>query len=227
MTKKIFPCEAAYAVGLVLIALGVALMTRADLGLSMVVAPAYILHLKLSEFLPFFSFGMAEYTLQAILLAIMVLVVRKFKLSYLFSFVTAVIYAFILDGLLIAVDLIPADAIAIRIILYVSGALVTSLGVAFMYRTYIPPEVYELIVKEVSSKFGIKLSRFKTCYDCTSCLIAVILSFCFFGMWHFEGVKLGTILCALFNGSIIGLFGKLLDKKFDFVRKIGRIRQDS
>lgn len=227
MTKKFFPCEAAYAVGLILIALGVALMTRADLGLSMVVAPAYILHLKISEFLPFFSFGMAEYTLQALLLAIMVIVVRKFKLSYLFSFVTAVIYAFILDGLLIAVDLIPSDAIAIRIILYVSGALVTSLGVAFMYRTYIPPEVYELIVKEVSSKFGIKLSRFKTCYDCTSCLIAVILSFCFFGMWHFEGVKLGTILCALFNGSIIGLFGKLLDRKFDFVKKIGRSRQDS
>ena len=42
--KKTFYCEAAYAIGLACLALSTALMATADFGLSMVVAPAYILH---------------------------------------------------------------------------------------------------------------------------------------------------------------------------------------
>ena len=47
-------------------------------------------------------------------------------------------------------------------------------------------------------------------------LIAVVLSFCFFGLWHFEGVKLGTVLCAFVNGAIIGTFTKILEARFEF-----------
>ena len=53
---------------LILIALGVALMERADFGISMVVAPSYLLHLKMSETLPWFSFGVAEYLMQTVVL---------------------------------------------------------------------------------------------------------------------------------------------------------------
>lgn len=35
-----------------------------------------------------------------------------------------------------------------------------------------------------------------------------------FGM--FEGVKLGTIICAVINGFLIGSFSKFLKKHFDF-----------
>ena len=82
MKKSTFYTEAAYLFGLVLLALGTALMERSDFGVSMVVAPAYILHLKVSEFLPFFSFGMAEYTLQAALLVVMMIILRRVRLSY-------------------------------------------------------------------------------------------------------------------------------------------------
>lgn len=56
--------ELAYVLGLIILALGVALMEKADLGISMVVAPAYLISLKVS----FLTFGRAEYTLQAVLL---------------------------------------------------------------------------------------------------------------------------------------------------------------
>ena len=84
MKKKTFYTEIAYIIGIITLALGTALMEKADFGMSMVVAPAYIIHLKLSELMPFFSFGMAEYTLQAVLLIIMMVFLRRFKLSYLF-----------------------------------------------------------------------------------------------------------------------------------------------
>ncbi len=68
MKKTMLYTELAYVLGMVGLSLSVALMTRADFGVSMVVAPAYLLYLKLNPVLPFFTFGMAEYTLQAALL---------------------------------------------------------------------------------------------------------------------------------------------------------------
>ena len=96
--KRIFYTEAAYWIGLIALALGTALMTCADFGVSMIVAPAYLLHLKLSQVFPAFSFGMAEYTLQAALLIFMMILLRRVRLSYFFSFVTAVVYGFVLDN---------------------------------------------------------------------------------------------------------------------------------
>ena len=54
---------------------------------------------------------------------------------------------------------------------YVLGMLMGSMGVACMFRTYLAAEVYELFVKEVSRAFGVEIHRFKTAYDCVSCLI--------------------------------------------------------
>lgn len=216
MRKKTFYTELAYVFGIIALALGVALMEAADFGMSMIVAPAYLLHLKLVEMLPFFSFGMAEYTLQAVLLVIMCVVLRKAKLSFLFSFVTAVLYGFILDGFILLMANVPMAHIAARLAAYVAGMLVCSLGVALVFHTYIPPEAYELFVKELSAKFGVKISVFKTCFDISMMLIGVVMSFAFFGMWHFEGVKLGTVFCACVNGFIIGRISAMLERRYEF-----------
>ena len=224
-TKHNFYSELAYLVGLVVLAAGTALMERADFGMSMVVAPAYLLHLKISTFLPFFSFGMAEYVLQAVLLLVMGLLLRSFKLSYLGSFITAVIYGIVLDVEMSLLALIPGSSLVGRVVCYVLGMLFCAIGIAFLFHTYLSPEAYELLVKELVAKYGWNLSKVKTIYDCTSCLIAVILSFVFFGFGHFEGVKWGTILCALINGTIIGICNDWLGRHFVFIdrlRKGGR-----
>ncbi len=216
MKKKTFYTETAYFTGLIILAIGTAFMETADLGLSMVVAPAYILHLKISEFLPFFTFGMAGYTFQALLLILLICVLRKFRVSFLFSFVTAVIYGFLLDGAMLLVSPVEADGIVARIVLYAFGMVLGAAGIAFIFHTYIAPEVYELAVKEISVKYNFDVPKVKTVYDCISCLLAVVLSFMFFGFGHFEGVKTGTVICAFVNGSLIGLFSKLYEKLWVF-----------
>ena len=219
--RKTFYTELAYVLGLIFVALGVAFMEKPDFGVSMVVAPAYILHLKISETYSFFTFGMAEYTLQAVLLIIMALVLRRFKLSYLFSFVTAVIYGFILDLCMLLVSYVPMENMALRITYYTLGMVLCAIGIALFFHTYIAPEVYELFVKEVSSKYGVEIHRFKTGYDICSCLIGVILSFIFFGFGVFRGVKWGTIICAMINGTLIGLCSKFLEQRFEFKDGLG------
>lgn len=219
MKKKVFYTELSYVLGLVIMAFAAAFTEKADFGMSMVVAPAYILHLKISEFLPWFTFGVAEYVFQGILIIITAIVMRKFKLSYLFSFVTAVLYGTLLDGAMVLVANLPENSFAIRILWYVLGTVLCSFAVSLFFHTYLSPEAYELIVKELSQKFNCNINKVKTAYDCFSVVLGIVLSFSFFGFGVFEGVKFGTIICALINGFLIGRFSKILEHLFEFKNK--------
>ncbi len=210
--KRIFYCELAYFVGIIVLAFGTALMEKANFGISMVVAPAYIIHLKLSEYMPFFSFGMSEYVFQAVLLVLLSCVMRRFKKSYIFSFATAFLYGTVLDVAINIVALFPCSGIVWKVIFYIAGLVICAIGVALLLHTYLPPEAYELVVKEFSAKFNVTVGRTKTIYDCCSCILAMFLSICFFNA--FVGVKWGTIVCAIVNGWLIGKFSWLLENKF-------------
>ena len=223
MMKKVFYKELAYAVGMLAVALATAFTERADLGLSMVVAPAYLLHLILSPIFPFVTFGTATYMFQGLLLAVMCLVIGKFRFSYLFSFVTAVIYGYLLDLMMIPVSFIPTDSIFVRIALYVVGIVLCSFGVSMMFHTYIKPEVYELFVKEVSARFSIDINRVKIVYDITSCALAVAVSLTAFGTLC--GVGIGTVVCAFVNGVMIAAFSRVLDGKFEFKTRVSRLEK--
>lgn len=215
--KRSFYTEAAYVIGLITLALGTAFMERANFGMSMVVAPAYLIYLKVSDYLSWFSFGMAEYCFQIFLIIVLATVLRRFKRKYIFSFITAFIYGNILDIMINAVNLVPGNGILQRAVYYSIGLVICAIGVSLLFHTYIPPEAYELVVKEISSRFDWDINKTKTVYDCCSCIIAVAMSFLFNGFWRFEGVKPGTVLCALINGWIIGQCSCCFEKHFNFV----------
>lgn len=216
MKKRTFYTELSYVIGIITLALGGALMERARLGLSMVVIPAYISHVLISQTHSFFTFGMAEYTLQAVLLIIMMIILRRFKLSYLFSFITAVFFGLMLDFFMLFTTQIPNESLAVRIALFIPGMVVTSDGVSLVFHTYISPEVYELFVKEVSAHFHANINHFKTGFDLTCLVLSIILSFVFFGFGTFVGVGAGTVICAFLNGFMIGRFSVLFEKLFVF-----------
>ncbi|WP_088226684.1 hypothetical protein [Desulfosporosinus sp. FKB] len=123
MKKARLYTEFAYLFGIAALALGTAFMEKVNLGISMVVAPAYLIYLKLSRIWTFMTFGMAEYILQLCLLVIMAFFMRKFKVSYLFSFVTAVIYGFTLDSCMKLIANIDASSFAGHIAFYIIGLI--------------------------------------------------------------------------------------------------------
>lgn len=216
MKKHSFYTELAYLLGLILLAIGTAMMEKAAFGVSMVVAPAYLVYLKLSAIFPAFTFGTAEYLLQLVLLVILSLVRRRVKLGYLFSFITAFIYGLMLDGAMALTGMIAANPLWLRVFFYIAGMVLCAAGVSMLFNTYIAPEAYELFVKEIAPLLHLPVHRFKTIYDLCSCALAVVMSFAFFGIGVFQGVKLGTLICALVNGSMIGAFSRLWEKRFTF-----------
>lgn len=220
MSKRVFYTEIAYVLGLIIMAFGAAFTELANFGMSMIVAPTYILHLKISETFSWFSFGVAEYCMQGLLVLLTVIIVKRFKISYLFSFITALLYGTILDRAIFMVSFLKVESLWIRILWFVIGSVLCSIAVSLFFHTYISPEAYELIVKEISSNFSMNINKVKTIYDSISASIAVVLSFAFFGLGVFRGVGIGTMICALFNGYLIGKISAFLEQKFEFVNKV-------
>lgn len=76
LSKKIcISSELAYILAIILLALAVAILTSANFGISMIVAPAYLLSLKIGVI----TFGQAEYIIQAGVFIMLCLVLKKFR----------------------------------------------------------------------------------------------------------------------------------------------------
>lgn len=220
MDKKIrFSEELAYLIVIVLQGLGVALMSAADFGLSVAVAPAYIVSLKVDAL----TFGQAEWVFQGILFVVACLLLGKMKVSYLLSFFTAVFYGAVLDVWRMVIPALnpsvtPPGAESfgtpLRLVFFLIGSFLVQFTVALSYWTWIEPMVYDFFTVKVSDRFHINRTLFKRLYDLGSFLICLTLTFLFFG--KIRGIGVGSVILVFFNGIGIGYCDRFLERHFDF-----------
>ena len=223
MKKRTMHRETAYVLAMIILSLGTALRERADFGISMIVAPSYLLHLKVSQSLPWFSFGVAEYLMQTVVLVLIMICMRRVKLAYFFASISAMLSGVLLDISIAVVALVPFEGTVARLVYYVLGMYIGTVGVGLILHSYVTPGAYESFVKELAPKYGIDLGKFKTCYDCCSLLLGVVFSFAFFGFGNFVGIRLGTVVCAAINGTMVAFNSRLVDKYFEFKDALPRL----
>ena len=207
--------EAAWILGILLCALGVALCTKADFGLSMIAAPPYILHLKMVQYFSWWSQGTSEYIWQGILLILMCIILRRFKVKYLLCFATAVLFGFALDGWFLLFGGNGAyDSMAVRIFCFAAGEVITALAIAFYFKTDMPLQIYELLVTQIADQWKLTTARVKQANDILMFVLSIALALILTG--GFNGVGIGTVVITLVNALLIGMFSKLLDRIFAF-----------
>lgn len=207
--------EAAWLLGILFCSLGVALCTKADFGLSMIAAPPYILHLKMVQYFSWWSQGTSEYIWQGFLLVFMCIILRRFQVKYLLCFATAVLFGFALDGWFLLFGGNGAyDSMAVRILCFAAGEVITALAIAFYFKTDMPLQIYELLVTQIADKWKLTTARVKQANDIIMFVLSTVLAFALTG--GFNGVGIGTIVITLVNAPLIQLFSKLLDKLFCF-----------
>ncbi len=213
MKKHRFYTELSFLAAMLIMPVAVEFVKYADFGMSMVVAPAYLVSVNV----PFLSFGQAEYCLQALLILAMCIVLRKFKLTYLCSFLTAFIYGNILDGIDLFMRYLPTDSIWLRVLYFAVGELLTAVSVSLFFHTYFTPQAYDFFVREISSNFSFNITKVKLIYDWSSFAVSVVLCVVtYFLTSQVQGVGVGTLICAAINGFLIGAVSKFLEKHFDF-----------
>ena len=214
MKKINLSSELAYIIGVVFLALSVAIVSAADFGVSMVVAPAYILSLKVG----FLTFGQSEYVVGAILFTLLCIIVKRIKPTYFFSFFTCLFYGAVLDLFrlipMFNPEVCPPSSynFFVRIIFFIVGELITTFSVAMAFKTYLYPQVNDFFVKGIAVNKNLDLPKLKRIYDFSFFAIGVIMSLTLFG--KFVGIGVGTVILTAINGVLIGFFSKLIDKIF-------------
>ncbi len=228
--------ELLWLFGIVFVAVGVTLCSKANLGVSMVAAPAFILSEFISQFFPIFNVGVTEYVLQGFILIILCITVGRFNWRYLLAFAVAVIYGYTLNLFIWIFSPLEIGAIWLRFVMLIIGDIITAFGVACFFRTYMPLQVYELFVAEIASHFKIKIDKVKSVFDVSLLLISIILSLALFGdaakfdwssFWYtsFHSIGIGTLITTAINSPTISLMGKIIDRFFDNSPRFSKLSQ--
>ena len=226
MKKITKSSELLWVFGIVFVALGVAICSKADLGVSMVAAPAFVVFDAIKGLWAGFSVGMTEYIIQGLLLILLCIIVKKFNWRYLIAFLVSVIYGYTLNFFLWALNGVNFNEIWIRGIMLVVGDIVTAFGVACFFKTYMPLQVYELFVSETATTFKISISKIKSIFDISLLVLSITLALTLFNDvttfdWStlyyqsFHSIGLGTIFTTIINAPFINACSKLLDKIFE------------
>ena len=218
--------ELLWLMGVLFVALGVAICSKANLGVSMIAAPAFVVFEAIRPLWSGFSVGMTEYIFQGLLLIILCVVIRRFNWRFLLTFAVAVIYGYTLDLFLLILGDVVFDTVWLRWVMLIVGDIITALGVACFFRTYMPLQVYELFVAQLSKRFKLNINKVKWSFDISLLAVTLILAFTLFGDagsfdWStigytcFHSIGLGTVVTTLINSPIIALMSKLLGKIFE------------
>ena len=211
--KPVLHSEIVYIVATITMALSVALLTTADFGVSMITGIPYILSLKF----PVMTLGMYEYVFQTIMLVVLCIVTKKFRVLYLSAYISSILYSVFLDLIRWLVPFLNPNitapgspAMYVRIIMFVTGMVFTSLSVAIYFKVYLYPQIYDFFPKKLCQHFNWNLIKVKRIYDATLFTGSVALSLILFH--GFRGIGIGTIIITLVNSVLIGLFSRVIDK---------------
>ena len=217
--------ELLWLLGIIFVALGVSICSKADLGVSMIAAPPFVIQEALSPYFGFLSVGMTEYMVQGLLLILLCVAVRRVDWRYLLAFLVAVLYGYVLDLFLFLLGGVTVTSIPLRYLMLIIGDLVTALGVACFFGTYMPLQVYELFVAEISAVFRLGINKVKWIFDLSLLATSILLALLLFDVHDFDwstiayksyhSIGIGTLITTLINSPIIALMSRFVRRTFD------------
>lgn len=193
-----------YAAGLVVMAMGVVLMKRVDLGISPITAvPAAI-----SAITPF-TLGNMTIFLHAVCVIGQIIVVKRVTLKSLLTMLVGVPFGYIIDGLMLLFDPGPMGWV-LRGVLLIIGLALSGLGVLLVVGSDLMLPAPDELSHTISQVYHKKLSNVKIISDAIYVAIAVAVDLIFSHKVFTVGV--GTVLSVLLVGRFVGWFGKLFPK---------------
>lgn len=208
-TSPLFRGELALAIAVALNSFSVVLMLYSGSGISAISSVPY----AFSEVFPFLSLGTWTYLFQGTLILTLMVLRRRFVVSYLFSFVVGFAFSQLLDVHEGWIDVLPTS-LGWCVVYFIVSYLLLCFGIALSNRCKLPIVPTDLFPRELAQITGLPYPRIKISFDAICLTVTAGMTFLFLG--HLKGIGIGTVLAALTMGKVIGIMGTWLDKHFVF-----------
>jgi uncharacterized protein len=191
------------------LAFGVAMAVKADLGITPVNSIAFVLSKVFS-----LDHGLMTGVIYAGYVLLQLALLRsEFRVNNLLQAGAAVMFGWFvfLCNHLLAFQ-VP-DFYLVRLLFLLSGVIIIGLGIMLYLRAAILPQPAEGLILAIQKKTGWKLHNIKVAFDSSVVVIAAIISF--IAIKKVIGIREGTLISMIGIGKCLGFFTKYLGEKID------------
>jgi uncharacterized membrane protein YczE/cytidylate kinase len=194
----------AFVIGLFIVAMGVALSIKANLGVSPISSVPYVYSLGFP-----LSMGATTVIVNVLLILGQILILRSnYKLVQLVQLPVVLLFGFFTDFTLFLVADLTVTTYVSQLALCLLSCVVIGFGVFLEVRaglTFLPGEGIALALTEA---FHIEFGKTKIICDSSLVIIGVISSYILFG--SIEGAREGTVLAAVLVGLSVRAYNRVL-----------------
>lgn len=200
-----------FIISLFVVALGVAVTKKAELGVPPTSSVSNVLSLKFTSL----SLGNWLFIWNLILIAGQILILRKnFQPIQMLQIPLSFLFGYFTDFGMWLVSFIKVDTYILRILLVVLGTVILAWGIAFAVMANVVMNSAEAFIKAISDTTGKQFGNLKIAFDCACVVLTILLSLIFFD-FTVKGTREGTIFAAIFTGMVVKFFQSKFGEKIE------------
>ena len=190
-----------YTLGLLILAFGIALAVNCELGVSPVSSLPYVVSLIFNV-----SLGTCTTIVYATYVLLQMVLLRKFQPALLLQLVFSTIFGWFVDWAKYVLGDFCLPTYFGQLAMLAASIVLIGFSLVLYIDVKLAPMPAEGLVGCLADKLGRPFSQMKTAFDCTSVLVAAVLSLVFLG--GLVGIREGTVLTALLVGKMMGVLRK-------------------
>lgn len=200
-----------YVVGMFILAIGLTLNTKANLGVSPIISVPY----SISQ-ITGLNFGDLTFVVYAIFVVVQIIIHIRLKnhkriVSDILQLPLSLIFTRLLN--IFSTYIPTAQNLGIRFIVLTLAIICTGVGAAMSLSMQLVPNPGDGIVQSLAEGFNKSVGLTKNLFDCFNLCITLCISI--FIAHQIVGVGIGTIIAVLGVGRVIALFHHIFEYKIE------------
>ena len=202
-----------YVVGMFILALGLTLNTKANLGVSPIISVPY----SISQ-ITGLNFGDLTFVVYAMFVVVQIIIHIRLKnhkriASDILQLPLSLIFTRLLN--IFTVHIPTSQNLGIRFIILTFAIICTGIGAAMSLSMQIVPNPGDGIVQALAERFDKSVGITKNLFDCINLSITLCISL--FIAHQIVGVGIGTVIAVVGVGRVIALFHHIFESKIEYL----------
>ena len=202
-----------YVVGMFILAIGLTLNTKANLGVSPIISVPY----SISQ-ITGLNFGDLTFVVYAMFVVVQIIIHIRLKnhkriASDILQLPLSLIFTRLLN--IFTVHIPTSQNLGIRFIILTFAIICTGIGAAMSLSMQIVPNPGDGIVQALAERFDKSVGITKNLFDCLNLSITLCISL--FIAHQIVGVGIGTVIAVVGVGRVIALFNHIFESKIEYL----------